>query len=314
MLGGVTGPSERTAGEAGSEPALVSIVIPAYNAAKYLREAIDSVLGQRYRPIETILVDDGSTDGTAAIAEGYGADIRLLRQANAGQSAALNRGWEFARGDLLGYLSADDRLHADAVASLVEALGQNPTAVLAYPDFALIDEAARQIREVQTQAYDQELLIAGGICLAGPGALFRRSAFAAAGGWDTGLSQIPDYEFLLRLSLLGPFVRLPRVVADFRIHEESATYRASSIDRADEPVRVMRSFYARADLPATVARWRRTAMANACTLSAYRHARSGQFGRGGQLLIQALLWNPFVAWSRRTASLVLQMLHEGNRR
>jgi hypothetical protein len=122
------------------------------------------------------------------------------------------------------------------------------------------------------------------------------------------LAQVPDYDFLLRLSLVGPFVRLPLPLADFRVHAESATYRASSIARADEPVRVMRAFYARPDLPAAVRGWRRTAMANALVLAAYRHARSRRPGRGAWRLVQAVLEMPLVACSRRTVSLAVQLL------
>src|SRR5579883_3105728 len=120
--------------------ASVSIVIPAYNAGSFLREAIDSVLGQSHEAVELIVVDDGSADETPAILDGYGNAFIRIRQPNRGQSAALNRGWEASSGSLLGYLSADDRLRPDAVAKLVEALRRTPKAVLAYPDFDLIDE------------------------------------------------------------------------------------------------------------------------------------------------------------------------------
>jgi glycosyltransferase involved in cell wall biosynthesis len=91
-----------------SENPLVSTIIPAYNAEKYLAEAIESVLAQTYQPIEIILVDDGSSDNTHEIVRGYGERIRYTYQDNAGLSAALNRGISMVHGDFVAFLDADD--------------------------------------------------------------------------------------------------------------------------------------------------------------------------------------------------------------
>src|SRR3954452_15003770 len=88
---------------------LVSAIIPAHNAERFLAAAIDSVLAQTYQPIECIVVDDGSTDGTPAVARSYGDRIRLIPQEQRGVSAARNRGAAEARGELLAFLDADDR-------------------------------------------------------------------------------------------------------------------------------------------------------------------------------------------------------------
>ncbi len=87
---------------------LVSAVLPAFNAERYLGEAIRSVLEQDARPLEILVVDDGSADGTAAVAEGFGEAVRLLRCAHGGIGAARNRGVAAARGELVAFLDADD--------------------------------------------------------------------------------------------------------------------------------------------------------------------------------------------------------------
>lgn len=87
---------------------LVSAIIPVYNCELYLAEAIESVLAQTYRPIEIIMVDDGSTDGTADVAKRYATVVRYVRQPNSGAPAARNRGAELAQGDFLSFLDADD--------------------------------------------------------------------------------------------------------------------------------------------------------------------------------------------------------------
>ncbi len=86
----------------------VSVVIPCYNAARFLRETLDSVLNQTHAPLEVLVIDDGSTDESAAIAQSYGPPIRVICQPNQGESVARNRGIEEARGEWIAYLDADD--------------------------------------------------------------------------------------------------------------------------------------------------------------------------------------------------------------
>lgn len=92
---------------------LISCIVPVYNGERFLSEALDSVLGQTYRPLEVLLSDDGSTDGTPKIAARYSKQIRYLRHANAGPAAARNRGLELAEGDFVALLDADDLWHPE---------------------------------------------------------------------------------------------------------------------------------------------------------------------------------------------------------
>ena len=86
----------------------VTVIIPCYNGAAYLREAIDSALDQTHPPLEVIVIDDGSTDDSAAIAESYGPPVCVIRQENQGESVARNRGIDEAKGDWVAFLDADD--------------------------------------------------------------------------------------------------------------------------------------------------------------------------------------------------------------
>jgi glycosyltransferase involved in cell wall biosynthesis len=94
---------------------LVSVIIPAYNAERYLIEALDSVRAQGHRPLEVIMVDDGSTDGTAGVVAQY-PDVRYVYQANRGPAAARNAGLRLAQGDLIAFLDADDVWSDDKLA------------------------------------------------------------------------------------------------------------------------------------------------------------------------------------------------------
>lgn len=107
---------------------LVSIVIPTYNYADYLPRAIQSCLDQSYRPLEIIVVDDGSTDNTKNIIDGYNEKIIYVRQKNSGVSSARNRGLELAGGNYIAFLDADDYLTKNAIRIRLEALFKNPLA------------------------------------------------------------------------------------------------------------------------------------------------------------------------------------------
>jgi glycosyltransferase involved in cell wall biosynthesis len=96
-----------------SEPAVVSVVIPCYNQAHFLHEAIESALAQTYSHCEILVVDDGSTENIAEVAAGY-PKVRYIRQENSGVSAARNKGWKRSRGEYLVFLDADDRLLPEA--------------------------------------------------------------------------------------------------------------------------------------------------------------------------------------------------------
>lgn len=283
----------------------VSIIIPTYNTGRYVLDAIDSVLAQSYPNVELIVVDDGSTDDTSALLQQHAGNFTRFRQANAGQSAAMNFGWQQSSGELLGYLSADDRMHPKAVEVIVEAMASAPDAVLAYPDFCVIDEHSEPVRTVTTPEYEERLLIANFQCLPGPGALFRRTVWEKVGGWNTELRNIPDMDFFLRLCQFGPFKRVPQPLADFRIHSGSTTYNPCNAQRADEPLRVIRSLYERRDLPSSILGWKRKATANALMLSGFMHGFSGRYALFVARIGKAALLDPSSVLSRKMVSYVV---------
>ena len=108
----------------------VSIVVPVFNGEKYIRKALASILGQTYKNIECIVVDDGSTDRTVEICEEFSDRLLILRKENGGQSSALNFGWSKASGDYLSYLSADDLLDRNAINILLSDVEKNAAKLL----------------------------------------------------------------------------------------------------------------------------------------------------------------------------------------
>ena len=204
---------------------VVSVVIPAKNAAAYIGETIASALAQA-DVAEVIVVDDGSTDDTVAIVQAIrDPRLRLMRNDASGVSAARNFGARGARGDWLMFLDADDRLRLDAVTTLLTAATTVPRAVLVYGDYNTIDSAGRPIGRRgllkgrhKPSGNVLERLAAGNFIVNGGIMLVRTNAFRAAGGFDISLRYCEDWHCWCRLAALGDFAYVPKLLLDYRLH------------------------------------------------------------------------------------------------
>jgi hypothetical protein len=204
-----------------SDPKLtpkVTIVVPAYNVADYILPCLASVTSQSWANIACIVVDDGSSDDSAARVEALAdARIKLIRQANAGVSSARNRGFSESDGDFVMFLDGDDLLHPTAIERLVTALQDRPAAVAAFGTFLKIlpgGAAYPGQKPLSRHVYpDGDVLRAmlGGNFLANGGhVLIRRQAAQAIGGFDTRLRLSEDWEYWCRLAAFGPFAFIGR--------------------------------------------------------------------------------------------------------
>ena len=288
----------------GVELPVVSVVIPAYNHAEYLDAAIQSVLKQDYRRVELIVIDDGSTDSSREVLKRYAGKFHIESQVNVGQAQTLNKGWQMARGEILGYLSADDFLLDGAISAAVDLLRARPEVVLSYCDFNLVDEASRTIRKISSPEFDFYNMAVKFECAPGPGSFFRRAAYLSAGGWDPTLRQIPDYEFWLRLARQGPFKRIPRVLAAWRKHETAQSFVAGDKSMADEPIRAVTSFFRASGLPSDIAAAKTRAISCAYMFSARLDVIAGRYTRALGKLATAIAIFPAILWSSTTRELV----------
>ncbi len=206
-------------------PGLVSVVMPCFNAARFLPAAIASVLRQTHRAVELIVVDDGSTDGSGSVAraqrDAHPSRIHLLTQANAGPSSARNRGLAEVRGEFVAFLDADDYWSPRCLARLVEG-AQRAAAPVAYcgwqnvgdggpgthpyipPDYAAEDAAAAFLRGCPWPIH---------------AAVVRRDLVEEVGGFSERYHASSDYDLWLRILGLGQrFVLVPKVLAFYRWH------------------------------------------------------------------------------------------------
>jgi glycosyltransferase involved in cell wall biosynthesis len=287
---------------------MVSIVVPAHNLGRYLGEAIQSVLNQDYPNIELIVLDDGSTDNTRSVLEKYAGQIHAESQPNMGQVNTLNKGWRMSKGDILGFISADDALLPGAVGKAVACLEASPDAVLTYCDFNLIDADSRPVRRIRTPEFNYDEMLVDVICPPGPGAFFRRSAFEAVGLWDSSLKIMLDYEYWLRLGLRGRFIRIPEVLALYRVHDVSQTFAGFDESRAQEPVSVVSRAFEMQGLPKRLLRRKREALSNANLVSAQLNLRAGRVRAGFLRLRDAFFLYPWNLFTRRSARRLLNVL------
>lgn len=287
-----------------ASPLRVCIVIPAYNHGAFVVEAIESVLAQDYPHIELWVVDDGSTDDTAATIAPYATRAHVISQANRGQSATINHVWSETGADVVSYLSADDRLEPGAVSAAVRVLEQAPDAVLVYGDYNLIDPASAYVRHVQAPDPDYATMVRELVCAPGPGVFVRRSAAARIEGWKPWLRQVPDLEYWMRLGLLGRFIHWPHVLASLRVHPGSASFGEMSMERADEPIRVMADYFANEAVPEAVRALEPRAMSSAYVQAARAHIRARRFGVAATRLRQAARLDLANLWSRRSLRLL----------
>ncbi len=189
---------------------LVSIIIPAYNAAKYLNQTLDSVIQQTYHNLEIIIVNDGSTDQTGALVKSYGDErIRYVEQQNGGQCNASNTGLKNASGDLIKFLDADDVINPEHIELQVKRIGDRINAICSCEwgrFFDSIPNSAKFVPEVVWKDMKPTEWLKTSLCQAADmmGAwlwLIPRQVIEKAGWWDERLSLNNDFEFSIRLLL-----------------------------------------------------------------------------------------------------------------
>lgn len=223
---------------------LVSVVIPTYNCEPYIADTIASVLAQTHRPIEVIVIDDGSTDRTPEIVAAQGDRVHLIRQTNQGVCVARNRGFELSRGEFVCFLDHDDHWYPWKLQRQIEAFHAHPEAGVVFTKFlrwspndgafalpanvAPNDDQAPPIDpEFSGWIYHQFLLDCWALTST---AMIRREALANCGGFDTELPYSEDWDLWLRLSQEYPFIKLDAVSTLYRQHPEQGNRKLRAVD------------------------------------------------------------------------------------
>jgi glycosyltransferase involved in cell wall biosynthesis len=217
---------------------LISCIVPVYNGERYLGEAIESILKQSYRPIEIIIADDGSTDGTAMVAERYSKQIRYLRQANAGTAAARNLGLSVAAGEFVAFLDADDIWHPEKLARQMACFEARPELAycVSHVQNFWIPELIEEEKRFRNHRMSKAL---PGYCTGT--LLARRDCFNTMGHFDAAIQHADDTEWFLRANERGAAMQLlPDVLLYRRLHYTNLS-RARASDSRDQYLRVVKT-------------------------------------------------------------------------
>lgn len=201
----------------------VSIVLPTYNQAHYLPEALNSVFAQTYRDVELLVVNDGSTDATAAVLADYQQrhEFTVIMQENQGLPCALNAGFAQTYGDYLTWISSDNVMLPEMLSALVEALDKDPSFGLVYADRYLMNEEGRDLGRFNTSDYDPYLLLHANLvhcCF-----LYRRECMERVGGYDPEFIYGEDWEYWIRISRYYRMKHVPQALYRYRLHGTSMT-------------------------------------------------------------------------------------------
>lgn len=202
---------------------LVSVIIPNYNYANYVSEAVDSVLGQTYENIEIIVIDDGSKDASKEILQSYGDKITTVFQENAGVSAARNNGFKNSVGKYIAFLDADDVWFPEKIAKQVELFEKEKDLGLVHVGVEEIDGEGNSLRIIldgmEGDVSHEFLLFERSVVLGGgSGMMIPREVFEKIGGFDLNLLTSADWDLFYRISKDHKIGFVPEVLLKYRMH------------------------------------------------------------------------------------------------
>jgi glycosyltransferase involved in cell wall biosynthesis len=215
---------------------LVTVIIPAFNHARFIDECVGSVLAQDHPQLEVIVVDDGSSDGTLERLQAYGERITLLRQRGGRQARARNMALRVARGELVAFLDSDDRYLPGRIRLAVEAFHADPSADVIWGDYRRIDAGGALLGDARWTPrcadFRHELIAGNPICNAT--VTVRRAALDEIGGFDERVPRVCDGAAWYQIAARGRrFVHLNEMLLEYRVHDanDSRGFAAMTRDR-----------------------------------------------------------------------------------
>ena len=257
----------------------ISVIIPTYNYGRFISDAIRSVLAQTYRPLETIVVDDGSTDGTEEVVGLFGDAVTYIRQSNAGVCAARNHGVERSSGELIAFLDADDVWEPSKLERQSSKFDRDDIGLVHSGMREFDGETGHTIRLHLDGAEDDaalSLLLWEGIPVnvSGSAVMVSRKAFDAVGGFDTQMKVGEDWDFCYRIARQFKVGFVPEPLVNYRSHAAAAHRDVREMERG------MALFYAKAFAPGgDVLDLKRRAYSNFHRVLAGSYFQSGDYAQ-----------------------------------
>lgn len=287
----------------------VSIVTPSYNQAQFVEETIVSVLEQDYPDIEYVVVDGGSTDGSIELARRYEGQMRrlIVQPENLGQVNGLNEGFRHTSGELMAYVNSDDTLLPGAVSEMVAEFEANTELVMVYGDALYTDADSNETGYLTSRVWDLPTMVRN--CdnhVVQPSSMWTRMAWEQAGPFDERGYYFFDFEFYLRLSVLGPVKRVPKPWSTYREHPASKSV-GDEPGKARDYLRFADQFLTSDRLPEELRPYAREGRASARIAAANNLYGELDLRPARRWLWEALVLHPQSA-SRRSVSLAVKSL------
>jgi glycosyltransferase involved in cell wall biosynthesis len=208
-----------------AEAPLISVVVPTFNLAEFLPRTLDSILAQAYRPVEIVVIDGGSRDGTVDILRDYSQrheEVRWISEPDDGPADAVNKGFNLARGDIGAIQSADDVYYPGVFDEVMEIFRAQPGVGMVYGHADAIDVDDHVLTTAQYPDFSWEAIFAIGVALPQSSVFFRMGVVREMGGWNAAYYSA-DLDFWFRMLLRTRPIRLDKVLSAWRVRPEQRT-------------------------------------------------------------------------------------------
>jgi glycosyltransferase involved in cell wall biosynthesis len=262
----------------------ICVVVPLLNEARYIRESIESLLAQDYSPLEIVVYDAGSTDGTLDILREY--PVELIVEQGLGQMAAINRGWRRTNAEFVTWWAGDDRYRPGALRRLATVLQAHPEAGVVHAEADIIDAAGHVVGHLAPGpiGFDE---LAVEFTMVSQSSLIRRSALERSGMMDERRRFSADWDLFLRLAQYVPFAYESFTACEYRTHADSEDNR-NLVRAGDGAIDVIESFFRRGDLTSAQRQRATAARAGVRLFAGWCAVVGGARRRAWQLLGEAL--------------------------
>ena len=285
----------------------VSVVIPTYNYARYVSEAIDSVLAQSFEELEVIVVDDGSTDQTAEILRAFGGQLCDIRQEHRGLSAARNTGIRAARGQYVAFLDSDDLWLPDKVSLQVARLDAEPEVGLVYGETLLFDDSTPATLTLHSHfaPHPSGRILSWLVCenvIPSPTPMVRRELFERVGLFDETLSACEDWDMWIRIARVCEIAYVDRVLAKKRQHQENMSLDSERL--MPNGLRVLEKAFSAPDPSQELHGLRRKAFGRSYADFGLHRFHTGRYEQARRHLIRAVTLDPRLLFYQNTAAVL----------
>jgi glycosyltransferase involved in cell wall biosynthesis len=289
----------------------VSVVIPTYNYARYVPEAVDSVLAQSFEELEVIVVDDGSTDKTAEILRSFGEQIRNIRQEHCGLSAARNTGIRAARGQYVAFLDSDDLWLPEKVSLQIARLDAEPEVGLVYCETLLFDDSAPAtlILHSYWASHPSGRILPWLVrqnVIPSPTPIVRRELFERVGLFDETLRACEDWDMWIRIGRVCEIAYVNRVLAKYRRHQENMSLDSERL--MTNGLRVLEKAFAAPDPSRQLHGLRRPVLSRWYADFGLGQFYEGRYKQARRNLIGAVTLDPRLLFYRNTAAVLSSCL------